>query len=131
MDPAQGKILRTQGVPLEEDTGLMERTQSGKVEFNPQITAGVKYTMGYDPSKKKIGKQIAKQKAKDEAIQSEAEASARREEELKRRSRIGESEFVREVGGAPLEQQFGGEVMELTDAEIAKLRKGGHIVIEQ
>jgi hypothetical protein len=87
--------------------------------------------MGYNPSKKKISKQIAKQKARDEAIEREQEMTARREEELKRRSETGQGEFVREVGGAPLEQQFGGEVMELSDSEIAKLRKGGHIVIEQ
>ena len=62
-------------------------------------------------------------------------AEKREAESLERRSQFtppvfGESEFVRQQNGAPLQHQFGGEVMELTEEEIQNLRKGGAIIVD-
>jgi len=126
-DLGGGKFEAFAGIAGSPSLGKMlseEKSSSGKVEFAPQFNIGANYTLPLKKDKMKAA--VAKQKAKEAEFLA---AEQREAESLERRSQftqptINETEFVK---GS---HKFGGEVMELTDDEIQKLRAGGAIVIE-
>ena len=126
-DLGGGKFEAFAGIAGSPSLGKMlseEKSSSGKVEFAPQFNIGANYTLPLKKDKMKAA--VAKQKAKEAEFLA---AEQREAESLERRSQftqptINETEFVK---GS---YKFGGEVMELTDDEIQKLRAGGAIVVE-
>lgn len=86
-----------------------EKAESGRVEFAPQVNVGVNYSLPIGGKMQKM-KRIARAKKK--------------EEELKTTPRFASNSSL------PKFLKEGGEIMELTDEEIQKLRAGGAIVIE-
>jgi hypothetical protein len=128
-------VLNVQGGlmfdPISGKVATEERTKSDKVHFSPRANITASYTLPLQGNK--VKKLVAKKKEKEEEL---LRAQEREQEMMERRAQYavsttqGESEFVKgEPSVAPL-KQYGGEIMELTDEEIQKLRAGGHIVIE-
>lgn len=124
-DLGGGKFEAFAGIAGSPSLGKMlseEKSSSGKVEFAPQFNIGANYTLPLKKDKMKAA--VAKQKAKEAELRA---AEQREAESLERRSQftqptINKTEFVKGL------YKFGGEVMELTDAEINNLKSQGYEV---
>ena len=86
-----------------------KKAQSGNIEFAPQFNIGASYSLPVGKTIRNI-KRLAEAKKKD--------------------IKPGDPRLVDNGSSTAKFFQTGGEVMELTDEEIQKLRAGGHIVIE-